>query len=63
MKKVLSLSHILLFSNINLITNGRATASVSLFRRHTIIWNHREIEEERKSGNISGEIRIGPKRP
>ena len=24
---------------------------------------HREIKEERKSGNISGEIRIGQKRP
>ncbi len=28
------------------------------------VWRiHREIKEERKSGNISGEIRIGPKRP
>ncbi len=28
------------------------------------VWSyHREIKEERKSGNISGEIRIGPKRP
>ncbi len=24
---------------------------------------HREIKEERKSGNKGGEIRIGPKRP
>ena len=28
----------------------------------TIASGHREIKEERKSGNISREIRIGPKR-
>ena len=26
-------------------------------------FNHREIKEDRKSGNITGEIRIGPIRP
>ena len=30
--------------------------------RFLMILMHREIKEERKSGNFSGEIRIGPKR-
>ncbi len=41
---------------INIINSGNTRFSSSLL-------GHRKIKEERKSGNISGEIRIGPKRP